>query len=117
MDEVDDKDIQIEVSNVDSNNNNDKYAKIRVNNSSTIINLGTGEEVYKYTLNDIYVTDNNVFYIKGKENNKYLIFKDNKLVYETSNYKLVRLEDYNSNILVCLKSNLKYDYINLNTKK
>ena len=90
------------------------YAKIKVNNSSTIINLGTGNEVYSYTLDDLYVLDNNVFYIRTKtDNNKYIVVRNNKVAYATTNYKLVRLEDYKSNILVCLKSNMKYDYITL----
>lgn len=118
VDETDNKDISIEVSNVPSDNLKDKYAKIKVNNSSTIINLATGDEVYSYTLEDIFVLDNNVFYIrKNGENNKFLVVGDNKLKYETTNYKLVRIEDFDSDIAVCLKSDMSYDYIDLNTKK
>lgn len=118
VDETDDKDISIEVSNSDTSNLNKKYAKIKINKSSTIINLGTGKEIYSYTLDDINVMDNNVFYIKrNDENNKFLVIEDDRIKYETTMYKLVRVEDFSSGILVCLKNDMSYDYIDLDTKK
>lgn len=117
VDETDDKDISVEVSKTPSNVK-EKYAKIKVNNSSTIINLLTGKEIYKYTLEEINVLENNIFYIKSeKANDKYIVIKDDKIKFETSNYKLVRIEDYDSDILVCLKNDMNYDYINLNNRK
>lgn len=115
VDEVDDRNISIEISTTDGD---EKYAKIKINSSSTIINTKTGKEVYKYTLSDIYVLDNNVFYVKGKsENNKYFVIKDDKVIYETSNYKRLRIEEPNSGIAIGIKDNGKIDYINLNTKE
>lgn len=119
VDEVDNKNISIEVSKVNDDKIKDRYAMIKVNNSSTIINLLTGEEVYKYTLDDIYVLENNVFYIKPKksDNYRYMILKNNSIVYETSIYKNVKRDNFESNILLCFKDNSSIDYINLNTSK
>ncbi len=117
VDEVDNRDISIEISSGESL---EKYAKIKINDSSTIINTKTGKEVYKYTLSDIYVLDNNVFYVKpnsDSENNKYFVIKDDRVVYETSNYKRLRVEDINSNVAIGIKDNAKKDYINLSTKE
>ena len=117
VDEVDNRDISIEISSSEST---EKYAKIKINDSSTIINTKTGKEVYKYTLSDIYVLDNNVFYVKpnsDSENNKYFVIKDDRVVYETSNYKRLRVEDINSNVAIGIKDNAKKDYINLSTKE
>lgn len=118
VDETDNKDIEIEVSNVPTKNRKKKYAKLKVNASSTIINLSTGKVVYNYTLDNINVHDNNVFSIESKSgNNTFFVIDDDKVKYKTDKYKLVRVDDYKSNILICLKNDMKYDYINLNTKK
>lgn len=115
VDEVDDRNITIEPSITKSK---DKYAKIKVNSSSTIVNIKTGKEVYKYTLDDINVLDNNVFYIKSKDeekNNKYLVIKNDNVVFETTNYKRIRVEDINSDIAIGIRDNTDKDYINLKT--
>ncbi len=117
VDEVDDRNIVVEPS---SSKSKDKYAKIKINSSSTIVNIKTGKEVYKYTLDDINVLDNNVFYIKSKkddENNKYLIISDDKVVFESSNYKRIRVEDVDSNIAIGIKDNTEKDYIDLKTRE
>ena len=117
VDEVDDRNISIDVSNVD-NKSTDLYAKIKINSSSTIINTTTGKEVYRYTLDDIRVLDNNVFYIKNDEgNNKYFIIKDDKIVYQTEAYKRVRVDDIDSNIAIAIKDDASIDYINLLNKE
>lgn len=121
VDEIDDKNVTIEISNTDSDDDSEKYAKIKVNNSSTIINLSTGKKVYKYTLDDIYVLDNNVFYVKSKDrnltNNKYIVIKNDSVALETQNYKKVRVDKLSSNIAVCVNEDSTYDYINLNNRK
>ncbi len=117
VDEVDNRDVSIEISTSDSK---EKYAKVKINASSTIINAETGKEVYKYTLSDIYVLDNNVFYVKSEndgENNKYFVIKNDKVIYETSDYKRIRIDDLSSNIAIGIKENGKTDYINLNNKE
>ena len=118
VDEVDDRNISIEISNLTEGNDFDLYAKIKINSSSTIINTTTGKEVYKYTLDDINVLDNNVFYIKNSSGkNKYFIIKNDKVVYESSDYKRIRVENLNSNIAIGIKEDASIDYINLIDKK
>lgn len=118
VDEVDDRNISIEISNLTEGNDSDLYAKIKINSSSTIINTTTGKEVYKYTLDDINVLDNNVFYIKNNSGkNKYFIIKKDKVVYESSDYKRIRVENLNSDIAIGIKEDASIDYINLIDKK
>ena len=118
VDEIDDKEISVEVSNISDKSSPSQYAKIKVNSSSTIINISTGKEVYKYTLDDIRVLDNNVFYVKNENgNNKYFIIKDDKIVYQTDEYKRLRVEDIDSDIAIAIKEDASLDYINLLTKE
>ena len=121
VDEIDDKNIDIEISNVTENLPlEERYAKVKVNDSSTIINLSTGKEVYSYTLSDINVLDNNVFYINSKDdetNNTYIVIHDSEVKYKTNKYKRVKVEDYNSNIALGINSDTSIDYINLLTQK
>ena len=118
VDEVDDRNISVEISNLTEGNDSDLYAKIKINSSSTIINTTTGKEVYKYTLDDINVLDNNVFYIKNNSGkNKYFIIKNDKVVYESSDYKRIRVENLNSDIAIGIKEDASIDYINLIDKK
>lgn len=118
VDEIDNKDISIEVSNIKDNKQLNNYAKIKVNSSSTIINLSTGKEVFKYTLDDIRVLDNNVFYINNKNgNNKYFVISDDKVIYQTDQYKRLRVEDIDSFIAIAIKDDASIDYINLLTKE
>lgn len=117
VDEVDDRNISVEVSNLTDDSTSDVYAKIKINSSSTIINTKTGNEVYKYTLDEINVLDNNVFYIKNKTgNNRYFVIKNDKVVYETQDYKRLRIESLDSDIAIGIKENASIDYINLLTK-
>lgn len=118
VDEVDDRNISVEISNLTEENDSDLYAKIKINSSSTIINTTTGKEVYKYTLDDINVLDNNVFYIKNNSGkNKYFIIKNDKVVYESSDYKRIRVENLNSDIAIGIKEDASIDYINIIDKK
>ena len=118
VDEVDDRNISVEVSSIKNSDIPNTYAKIKINSSSTIINIKTGKEVYKYTLDDIRVLDNNVFYIKNDEgNNKYLIINDDKVIYQTDLYKRVRVDDIDSYIAIGIKDDASIDYINLLNKE
>ena len=121
VDEVDDRNIDIEISSVPEDKPlSDKYAKVKVNNSSTIINLDTGKEVYNYTLDDINVLKNNVFYIKAKdlnENSTYLVIKDGEVKIKSNDYKRLRVDDLDSNIVIAINDDTSVSYINLLTKK
>ena len=121
VDEVDDKDIDIEISNVDEDVPlSDRYAKVKVNNSSTIINLETGKEVYSYTLKDINVLKNNVFYIISDsvdENSTYIVVKDGEVKYKTDKFKRLRIDDIKSDIIIGVNNDTSISYINMLTQK
>lgn len=117
VDEVDDKNIDIEISKTSIPTSiGKKYAKIKVNHSSTIVNLSTGKEVYRYTLDDIGVLNNNIFYIKpvnSQDNTTYLVVKNNKIRLKTNRYKRVRIQDFDSDILIAINNDGTTSYINL----
>ena len=121
VDEVDDKDIDIEISSVDEDVPlSDRYAKVKVNNSSTIINLDTGKEVYSYTLKDINVLKNNVFYIISdsvNDNSTYIVVKDGEVKYKTDKFKRLRIDDINSDIIIGVNNDTSITYVNLLTQK
>ncbi len=121
VDEVDDKDIDIEISNVDEDVPlSDRYAKVKVNNSSTIINLETGKEVYSYTLKDINVLKNNVFYIISDsvdENSTYIVVKDGEVKYKTDKFKRLRIDNIKSDIIIGVNNDTSVSYINMLTQK
>ena len=121
VDEVDDKNIDIEISDVTEDLPlSERYAKVKINDSSTIINLESGKEVYTYTLKNINVLDNNVFFIKGEtdeDNSTYIVINDNQVKFKTSKYKRVRVDDYNSNIAICINNDSTIEYVNLVTQK
>ena len=121
VDEVDDKNIDIEISEVtDDLPLEERYAKVKVNNSSTIVNLSTGKEIYNYTLKDLNVLDNNVFYIKSdneQENSTYIVVNHSSVKLKTDKYKRVRVDDYNSNIAVAINNDTSIEYIDLNNEK
>ena len=121
VDEVDNKKIDIEISQVDDDVPlSDRYAKVKVNKSSTIINLGTGKKVYKYTLDNMDVLKNNVFYIKSGTanlNDTYIVIADDKVKLKTSKYVRVRVDDLDSNIAIGINDDSSISYINLNTQE
>lgn len=116
VDEVDDKNIEIELSDVDDESV-DRYAKVKVNKSSLIVDLSTGKKVFGYTLSDIFVSNNNVFYIKPdliNRNNTYIVVSDGKVKLKSDNYKNIKVEDLDSDIAICINDDDSIDYINLN---
>ena len=121
VDEIDDKNIDIEISPVtDDIDLSNRYAKIKLNGSSAIINLKTGKKIYGYELEDIEVLSNNVFYIKSKSmdsNNKYIVIDNNKIKLKTDKYLRVRVDDIKSNIAIAINDDSSISYINLNTQK
>ena len=121
VDEVDDKNIDIEISPVSEDIDlSNRYAKVKLNDSSAIINLKTGKKIYGYDLNDIEVLKNNVFYIKNKSvdsNNKYIVINDDKIKLKTDKYLRVRVDDINSNIAIAINDDSTISYINLNNNE
>ena len=117
VDEIDNKNIDIEISPVSEDTPlNNRYAKVKLNDSYAIINLSTGEKIYGYTLNDIEVLKNNVFYIKSEsseDNNTYIVINNNKIKLKTSKYLRVRVDDLDSNIAIAINDDSSISYINL----
>ena len=121
VDEIDNKNIDIEISPVSEDLPLDnRYAKIKLNDSYAIINLGTGDKVFGYTLENIEVLKNNVFYIKSEspeENNTYIVIDKNKVKLKTNKYLRVRVDDLDSNIAIAINDDSSLSYINLETKE
>lgn len=120
VDEIDDKKIEVELSSVnDDVPLDERYAKVKVNKSSTIVNISSGKKLYGYTLNEINVLNNNVFYIKGEKdemNSTYIVVKDSEVKFKTDLYKRVRVDDLDSNIAICIKDDMNIDYVNIEDK-
>ena len=121
VDEVDSKNINIDISQVsDDVPLNKRYAKIKINKSSTIINLETGKKVFKYTLENMEVLNNNVFYIKSDKNelnNIYIVIGDDAVKLKTSKYARIRVDDINANIAIGVNDDASISYIDLNTQE
>lgn len=121
VDEIDNKNIDIEISPVPEDTPlNNRYARVKLNDSYAIINLGTGNKVYGYSLEDIEVLKNNVFYIKNEsssENNTYIVIDNNKIKLKTSKYLRVRVDDMDSNIAIAINNDSSISYINLTNQE
>ena len=121
VDEVDDKKIDVEISPTNKDVPKDeRYAKVKVNGSSTIVNVTSGKEVFGFTLKEIKALENNVFYIESKaeeSNSTYIVVNKDQVKYKTDKYKRVRVDDYSSDIAIGINNDLKIDYIDINTKK
>ena len=120
VDEVDDRKIDIEISELTDGKAKEKYARVKINGSSTIIDLQTGKEMLTFTKKEIYVTNNNVFYIKGEdeeENSTYIVVGKGKIRYKTDKYKRIKVDDINSDIAIAINNDTSIDYINLNNQK
>lgn len=121
VDEIDNKNIDIEISPVPEDTPlNNRYARVKLNDSYAIINLGTGNKVYGYSLEDIEVLKNNVFYIKNEsssENNTYIVIDNNKIKLKTSKYLRVRVDDIDSNIAIAINNDSSISYINLTNQE
>ena len=114
VEEIDDKKIDIQISKVDEKSK--AYAAVKVNDSSAIINISTGKVVYGYTLGDINVLKNNVFYIRSEStdsNSTYLVIKNDKIKLKTDKFVRVRVDDIDSNIAIAIDNESKVNYINL----
>ena len=118
VDETDNKNIDIEISPVSEDIDlSNRYAVVKLNDSSTIVNLKTGKKVYKYTLDTIEVLKNNVFYIKSKttdSNSTYIVIDNDKVKLKTNRYLRVKVEDIDSKIAIAINDDSSIAYINLN---
>ena len=118
VEEIDDKNIDIEISTVEGKA--DAYAVVKVNDSSAIINANTGKVVYAYSLDDINVLKNNVFYIRSESedtNSTYFVIKNDKIKLKTDKFVRVRVDDVNSDIAIGIDDESRVNYFNLNAGK
>ena len=118
VEEIDDKNIDIQISKVDENA--ESYAAVKVNDSSAIINVSTGKVIYGYSLEEINVLKNNVFYIRSESvdnNSTYIVIKNDKIKLKTDKYVRVRVDDIDSNIAIAIDNESKINYISLNDGK
>lgn len=112
----DDKIIEVNVSNV--NDNSVRYASVKVNKTSQIINLNDGTIVSSPTLNNIVPKDNNVFYETDEENNKTVLYVyENEIKLESNDYTDLSVLSINTGIIKALKKDYTYDYISVKTKE
>jgi len=114
VEEIDDKNIDIQISKVDENT--ETYAVVKVNDSSAIINVSTGKVIYGYSLEEINVLKNNVFYIRSESvdnNSTYLVIKNDKIKLKTDKYVRVRVDDIDSNIAIAIDNESNINYISL----
>lgn len=112
-----DKNIKINISKQTAENSKDIYAVLEINSSYKIVNVQTGFEVTKPTLNKIKPLENNVFKEETNNGNNYIYVKDDKVTFESSQYELLSIESDKVGILKALKSNSNYDLISTSTSK
>lgn len=112
----DDKIIEVNVSNV--NDNSVRYASVKVNKTSQIINLNDGTIVSLPTLNNIVPSDNNVFYETDEDNNKTVLYVyKNEINMESNDYSNLSVLSINTGVIKALKKDYTYDYISVKTKE
>ena len=96
----DEKVIDVDVCNV-TDNNVQRYAVVKVNSSSQIVNIDNGKRISSYTLNKILPDENNVFHEVYKNNSKtYFYVQDDKVLLESESYNnifIYKEHDYKKN--------------------
>ena len=109
-----DKVINVKISNVNDNIAK-KYAVVKVNSSSQIVNIEDGSIVTSATLNEIVPEDNNVFYEVVNGNRNYFYIEDNEVVIESDTYSSMKIESIASGIIRALTKDYKYEFISTKT--
>ena len=111
----DNKIIEVSVSSV-SNLDYQRYAAVKVNSSSQIVNINDGTVVFGATLNEIVPEENNVFYEVRENNNKrYIYVQDNKIILESDDYLSLNISSIETGILKALTSSYTYEFISTKT--
>lgn len=113
-DEID-KIIDVKTSKV-TDNNYQRYAVVKINSSSQIVNINDGSVVSGATLNEIIPEENNVFYeVKENGNKTYIYVQDNKVLLESDNYSSLKIDSISSGVLKALTSSYTYEFISTKT--
>lgn len=109
------KDISVNISNV-SSDDYERYAVVKVNSSSQVVNINDGSIVMSPTLNEITAEDNNVFYETSKTGVKtYFYVQNNKVLLESDNYIDLDMKSVKTGVLKALTKNHTYEYISTKT--
>ena len=95
----------------------EKYAVVKVNSSSFIINIKDGFVVCDATLNKVLTNDNNVFYEIDSNNKTYKYIENNNVVLESDSYIAVDVKSISSGIIKATLKDFKNEYISNKTKE
>lgn len=110
----DDKTIDVSISSV-SNSNYQRYAVVKINSTSQIINIKDGTVVYKATLNEIVPEENNVFYEVRDNNKRYIYVENNKVLIESDDYSSLTINSIEAGVLKALTKSYAYEFISTKT--
>lgn len=110
-----DKTIEVSASMV-SNENYQRYAVVKINSSSQIVNINDGTVVSSATLNEITPEENNVFYETNSNGRKrYIYVQDNKVLLESDDYISLKMDSVETGVLKALTSSYNYEFISTKT--
>ena len=109
-----DKTINVKISNVNDAVSK-KYAVVRVNSSSQIVNIEDGTVVTNATLNEIVAEDNNIFYETKNNKKTYFYVYDNKVLVETDLYSSLKIESISSGVIRALTKDYKCEFLSAKT--
>lgn len=110
----DEKVIDVDVCNV-TDNNVQRYAVVKVNSSSQIVNIDNGKRISSYTLNKILPDENNVFHEVYKNNSKtYFYVQDDKVLLESESYNNIFIPSINAGVIKAISGVDDYEYISTN---
>ncbi len=110
-----DKAIDVSTSLV-SNENYQRYAVVKINSSSQIVNINDGTVVSSATLNEIIPEENNVFYETNSNGRKrYIYVQDNKVLLESDDYTSLKIDSIETGVLKALTTSYDYEFISTKT--
>lgn len=113
--DTDDKSINVAISPV-TNTDYQRYGVVKINSSSQIINLISGNIVSSPTLNEIVPEENNVFYeILPNGNKRYIYVQDDKILVESENYISLSISSIESGVLKAMDTSYNYEFISTKT--
>ena len=111
----DEKVIDVDVSpTLDSDQ--ERYAVVKVNSSSQIVNIKSGKKVSNYTLNKIVPDENNVFYEVYKNNSKtYFYVYNDKVLLESDGFSSMSIPSIKAGVIRTISGIDSYNYISVKT--
>ncbi len=111
----DDKTIDVSPCKVTSDSYQ-RYAVVKVNSSSLIVNIKDGSVVSSATLNKLIPEENNVFYeVMPNKSKRYIYVENNKVLLESDDYTSLAINSISSGVLRALTTDYKYEFISTKT--